>query len=187
MDMAPATRSWTRDEVLALPDDGARYELFDGELLVSPSPRLLHQRAVILLHQRIDPYVRTHRLGWTGLAPADLDLHAGQLAQPDLFVAGLVDGRDPLDWSECGVPLLVAEVLSPSTARYDRLTKRRAFQRAGVPNYWIVDIDARLVEVWTPDADRPGIRDAGLEWRPEASLPPLEIELSRYFREVWAE
>lgn len=187
MAMAPAVRRWTREEVLALPDDGNRYELIDGELLASPSPRLLHQRGVAALYELVAPYVRRHRLGWTGLSPADLDLRSGQLSQPDLFVVPLVDGREPLDWPDCGIPLLVAEVLSPATARYDRVTKRRRYQRSGVPTYWVVDLDARLVEVWTPDADRPGIAVDEVTWQPEAALAPLVVELPGWFAGVWGE
>jgi Uma2 family endonuclease len=187
MDMAPATKRWTREQVLALPDDGNRYELIDGELLVSPSPRLIHQRAVAALYDRVAPYVRGHRLGWIGLAPADLDLRSGQLVQPDLFVTPLVEGREPLDWPACGIPLLVAEILSPATARYDRITKRGLYQRSGVATYWIVDADARLVETWTPEVERPAIADELLEWRPDAAVPPLAVDLPAYFAEVWGE
>jgi len=187
MGMPPLAHSWTRDEVLALPDDGNRYELVDGELLVSPSPRGLHQRAVVEILLRVQPYVRAHGLGGLLIAPADLDLRSGQLVQPDVFVGRMVGGREPLEWSEFGVPILVAEVLSPSTARYDRVTKRRLYQRSGVETYWIVDLDARVVEVWTPGMDRPELADRTLAWRPDPSVEPLVLDLAEYFGAVWAE
>src|SRR5258706_15309046 len=65
---------WTRELVLALPDDGNRYELLDGELLVTPAPRARHQDAALALLRRLDPYVRLHRIGHVGFAPADLAL-----------------------------------------------------------------------------------------------------------------
>ncbi len=187
MGMPAVARHWTREEVLALPDDGNRYELVDGELLVSPSPRGLHQRGVVELLLLIDPYVCAHRIGGLCISPADLDFHAGQLLQPDLFVGRMVEGRPPREWDEYGIPLLVAEVLSPATARHDRVTKRRLYQRSGVPAYWIVDLDARLVEVWTPGADHPDIADQELTWQPETEVPPLRIDLSAYFRTAWGE
>lgn len=188
MGMPDAVRRWTREEVLALPDDGNRYELIDGELLVSPSPRVLHQLAVWALYDRVSPYVRQHRLGVTGLAPVDLDLQSGQWVQPDLFVAGRrPDGRAPMAWPEFGVPLFVAEVLSPSTARYDRITKRRRYQRSGVGQYWIIDVDARAVERWCPGDDRPEIVADRITWSPPDAPEPLMIELVEYFREVWNE
>jgi len=183
----PATRTWTREEVLALPDDGKRRELVDGELLVSPAPRGRHQRGVQLLYDLVRPYVQAHRLGAVMALPGDLDLQSGQLVQPDLFVGAMVHGREPVEWEEFGIPLLIAEILSPSTARYDRIIKRQRYQRSGVPVYWIVDLDARLVEIWTPEAERPMIEDQQLSWQPDPEAPALELDLPRYFRRVWGE
>jgi Uma2 family endonuclease len=185
--MPNLARRWTREEVLALPDDGNRYELIDGELLVTPSPRALHQRAVWALYDRVHPYVRANRLGRTGLAPSDLDLESGQSVQPDLFVAPLRDGREPIEWPEFGIPLLIAEVLSPSTALSDRTTKRRRYQRSRVGEYWIVDVDARVIERWRPDDGRPEILTDDLVWQPDKSAAALTIYLPGYFREIWGE
>ncbi|MGE0552560.1 MAG: Uma2 family endonuclease [Gemmatimonadales bacterium] len=185
--MPDLARTWSRAEVLALPDDGNRYELVDGELLVTPSPRGPHQRGVTELFRLVDPYVRAHGLGYTTFAPADLDLRSDQLVQPDLFVGALIDGREPVEWTDFGIPILAAEVLSPSTARHDRITKRRRYQRSRVGTYWIVDLDARLVEVWTPDDGKPSIVDQSLRWHPDPEVEPLEIALPQFFRAVWAE
>ncbi|MGE0554854.1 MAG: Uma2 family endonuclease [Gemmatimonadales bacterium] len=187
MDMASQVRRWTRAEVLALPDDGMRYELIDGELLVTPSPAGPHQRAVMALYDRVSAYVRAHRLGYTCVAPADLDLRGEQVAQPDLFVVPLVEDREPVEWPEFGIPMLIAEVLSPSTARYDRITKRRRYQRSGVGLYWIVDLDARLVECWRPDDERPQIAAEQLSWQPRREVAELTVDLPRLFREIRAE
>ena len=187
MGMALSTNSWTRAEVLALPDDGNRYELIDGELLVTPAPTGPHQRAVAALYDRLAPYVRAERVGYTCLAPADLDFHAEQVVQPDLFVVPLVDGREPIHWPEFGIPLLAVEVLSPSTAKQDRITKRRRYQQSGVGTYWIVDLDARLIEVWTPADERPEIRTEQVEWRPGGAGAALVVDVPRLFREIWGE
>ncbi len=188
MSMPQAARVWTRDEVLALPDDGYRYELVDGELLVSPSPRWVHQRAAQELHALFRPFAKARRLGAVMLAPADLDFDGTQLLQPDLFIVRpRPDGRMPLDWREVGIPMLIAEVLSPSTARYDRITKRHRYLRSGVDQYWIVDADARLIERWTPSAVQPDIIEDRIEWRPERTSEPLIIDLPSYFAEVWDE
>lgn len=176
---APST-NWSREQVLALPDDGNRYELVDGELLVSPSPRRPHQEVVLELFRRVDAYVREHGLGAVYLAPADLDFLSGQLLQPDLFVAS----QRPSEWADVGIPLLVAEVVSPSTARHDRITKRQLYQRAGVAVYWIVDLDARVVEVWTPDAERPDIAIQNLTWQPDHAVAPLDVNLPAFFEQV---
>jgi Uma2 family endonuclease len=174
-------RRWTREEVLALPSDGNRYELVDGDLLVSPTPRPLHQVAVSELSDLLKPYVRAHQLGALFAVPADLDLSSDQIVQPDLFVS---TRRRILTWEEVGVPLLVVEVLSPSNARADRITKRTIYQRAGVPTLWIVDLDARHIEVWTPDAERPTIAVESLSWQPSAAVEALRIDLPRFFTDV---
>jgi Uma2 family endonuclease len=83
--------------------------------------------------------------------------------------------------------LLAIVVLSPSTARFDRLLKRRRYQRAGVAEYWIVDPDARLVERWRPDDTRPELVSEILTWQPDAAKPPLELDLPALLREAWGE
>jgi Uma2 family endonuclease len=181
----PDTVPWTRERVLALPADGNRYELIDGELLVSPGPRPLHQVAVIVLHRRLDAYIMMHRLGLSMPLAADLEPEPGQLTQPDIFV--LPPGPRFLRWEDAPLPFLVVEVLSPSTARYDRGLKRRFYQRAGIAEYWVVDVDARVVERWRPGDERPEVIDGVLTWQPDATLPALEIDVADYFREVAGE
>ncbi len=188
MAMPDLLHRWTRQEVLALPDDGNRYELIDGELLVSPSPRGLHQRAIASLFRRVDPYVRAHRVGVTLFSPADLMFEGDQVVQPDLFVVPLMEnGREPRDWPEMGIPLLIAEVLSRSTEWDDKFTKRVKFQRSGVGHYWIVDVDARTFEDWRDSDLEPRIVADRIEWWPAGAGTPFAIDVPAYFREVWGE
>ena len=184
MGMADVAKVWTRAGVLALPDDGNRYELVDGELLVSPSPRPSHQLAIAAFNRRIDRYVIDHRIGTVIWAPADLDLESGQRVQPDLFVVRTRSGQPLRQWAEAGIPRLAVEVLSPSTAHSDRITKRRRYQRSGVPVYWIVDLDARLVEVWTPTDASPLVVDDALRWQPDPATAALVIDLVACFSEI---
>jgi Uma2 family endonuclease len=177
----PETIRWTRDQVLNLPADGNRYELVDGELIVSPSPALRHQLVLSALFERLAPYIRAGNLGQVLWSPADLELEPGQLTQPDVFVLpSIVFER----WEDAPLPLLVVEALSPATARYDRGLKRRFYQRAGVPEYWIVDIDARVVERWRPADTRPEVLDEHLPWTPREGLEPLNIEVAALFAEL---
>jgi Uma2 family endonuclease len=184
MGMPQPMADWTVERVLALPDDGNRYEVVDGELLVSPAPSLPHQVAVPALYDRLKPYVSAHVLGRVLLSPADIEFDKRTLLQPDLFVAPLIKGRPPRSWKEIRSLLLAVEVLSPSTARADRQVKRRRYQRHGVPEYWIVDLDARLIERWRPADERPEILAERLAWSPSADLPPLNIDLPALFAEV---
>jgi Uma2 family endonuclease len=184
MGMAETARTWTREMVLALPDDGNRYELFDGELLVTPAPAGLHQVALMRLYNVIAPYVLEQHLGETLWSPADLSLGGDQLSQPDLFVVPFLP-PPPMAWSGFPDPILIVEVLSPSTARADRIVKRRRFQRVGIPEYWIVDLDARAVERWRPGDERPELLDERMTWNPEGAAAWLEIDLPGLFRSVW--
>lgn len=147
---------WTREMVLDLPDDGNRYELLDGELLVTPSPSARHQWAVAAVFQRLIRYLDGTTIGFACTSPSDLRLEGGQIAQPDVFVvAPQPDASRPGRWEDFGIPLLVVEVLSPSTAPADRIAKRRRYQRTGIPEYWVVDAAGRVIERSRTEASLP--------------------------------
>lgn len=185
MAMPGSTVVWTRQMVLALPDDGNRYELFDGELLVTPSPAPLHQWALACLGRLLTPYIDRYQLGFVMTSPADLHLGGKQLSQPDLFVTRHPPPH-PTDWSVFPNPVLVVEILSPSTAHADRFRKRRTFQRAGIPEYWVVDLDGRSVERWRPGDERAEPCDGTIAWHPDGAAEPLEIDLPEFFQRVHA-
>ena len=180
MGMPQTAELWTAERIRALPDDGLRHEVVDGEHLVTPSPRLVHQRAVGLLHRHLTLYVIEQRLGECFASPADVEFDPETLVQPDLFVTA---SRRAKSWSEILPLRLAVEVLSPGTARADRLVKRPRYQRAGV-EFWIVDLDARLVERWRPGDGRPEVLAERIEWRPEADTNPLIVDLKAFFGEV---
>jgi Uma2 family endonuclease len=182
--MPQAVELWTAEMVRALPDDGKRYECVDGELLVSPAPNFPHQRIVGSVYRRLYEYLRGTTLGEVCFSPADIELDRPTLVQPDVFVVPLGAAGPPRTWRDIEGLLLAVEVLSPSTARYDRIVKRGKYQRAGVPEYWVVDIDARLVERWRPGDERPEILAESLVWRPGAAAEPLTLELPALFAEA---
>ena len=187
MGMAAPTKLWTREEVLALQDaaaDGVRYELVEGELLVSPSPNDPHQRCVSALLFRLYGHCLTHRAGWAMTSPADISLDGRSILQPDIFVVPWETRAALRGWDHVTSLLLAGNVLSPSTARGDRTVKRAFLQRTHVPEYWIVDYHARLVERWTPTDERPEIVVDTLTWRPAAHVEPLEIALPGLFDEA---
>jgi Uma2 family endonuclease len=181
----PAQKTvWTAEMARALPDDGKRYEVLDGVLVVSPAPSALHQRAVAHLWERLAAYCRTHRIGEAMISPADIEFSPRRLVQPDVFVCPLVEGSLIRTWKEVSGLLLAAEVLSPSTARTDRIEKRRIFRDENVPEYWIVDLDARVFERWRPSDERPEILSDTLRWHPVPTVDALEINLVEYFESV---
>ena len=184
MGMPAPHADWTAEMVRALPDDGKRYELVDGELFVSPAPRPAHQAVVMRLAIVLDAYVREHKLGWVYTSPADIEFSPTTLVQPDVFVVPNTGAGRPSAWSEIKALSLVAEVLSRSTARLDRTVKRPTYQRQNIPVYWILDADARLVEVWEPGDERPAIVTRTLSWHHKEGIPPLDIGLPQFFAEA---
>ncbi len=179
----------TVEELLALPEDGLRHELLDGEHVVTPAPALLHQRTVKLLLIALDVYLRDQRELEVFTSPADVVLGPKILVQPDVFVARRPPGGRLKKWPDVGVPVVAIEILSPGTAARDRGKKRVIYQREGVAEYWIVDIDARLVERWRPGDARPEILRERLEWqaRGEDKGPGtgFALELPPFFAAVW--
>ena len=184
MHMPQLARQWTVDDVHALPDDGNRYEVIDGELFVTPAPRLRHQEAVAELLVLIRAYLQRERVGHAFVSPADVIFSSRRLVQPDVFVTRLVNGRRPEEFVASSGLLLAVEVLSPSTARADRVAKRTLYRDERVPEYWIVDLDARTFERTTPGDARPEILADALAWQPVGASTPLIIDLSAYFERV---
>ena len=174
---------FTADQVRALPDDGNRYEVVRGELLVTPAPRLWHQELVRRLLVALSSYLEAEPVGRVLPSPADISWAPDTLVQPDVFVAPIEQART-LDWAQVKDLLLIAEVLSPSTARADRFPKRLEYQRRGVSVYWIVDPDEHRVEVWTPDDAAPRFERERLVWRPAGAGAAFELALSELFREI---
>ena len=179
----PAPVYYTADMVRAMPDDGNRYEVVYGELLVTPSPRPWHEIVVQRLTLELGNYLERNPVGLVISSPADISWGPDVLVQPDVFVASTEEMRT-LTWSRVQTLLLVAEVLSPSSGRADRFLKRVRYREAGVPLYWVVDADDRSVEVWTPRDDFPAVERDRLRWQPDGASEPFELSLSHLFRPV---
>ena len=129
------------------PEDGRRYEIYDGEVFVVPAPVPLHQRAVRRLLRILDDYAASDG-GEVLASPIDIVFSEYNVVEPDLVYFSatrrhLVPDRLPIRSS----PDLVVEVLSPSTAATDRGRKLQTFARFGIPEYWIVDPEAPALEV----------------------------------------
>lgn len=183
-------RRWTAREVRQLiaesPLQTPRYELVDGELLVTPSPNRAHQVAVKALLRSLDDYLATAPVGYVLPSPFDVELEPESITQPDVFVVS------PADWARLATEmparelLLAIEVLSPSSSRHDRVTKRPLYLRH-VSEYWIIDPYARVIERWTPDEERPEILTSTLEWHPHGAAEPFRLALPAFFAAVFDE
>ncbi|WP_225735691.1 Uma2 family endonuclease [Gulosibacter chungangensis] len=139
----PYGRELTRADLQSVPDDGYRYELIDGVLIVTPAPRVRHQRVLAQLVRILQESVPSDLE--VLFAPIDVVLADNTVIQPDLLVAP----HDAFTETELpGPPLLAVEVVSPSTRSIDMLLKKERLQRAGCPHYWVVDPDEPSVIAW---------------------------------------
>jgi Uma2 family endonuclease len=174
---------YTADMVRALPEDGNRYEVVYGELLVTPAPRPWHEIVQQRMLVAIATYLRRYPVGEVLGSRADISWGPDVLVSPDVFVVTLEQART-LDWSRMRDLLLVAEVLSPSSAKHDRFLKRRRYQEAGIPLYWIVDADQRQVEIWTPADSFPRFEREQVLWHPSDAAEPFSLSLAELFRPI---
>jgi Uma2 family endonuclease len=143
MTVLPQSRPFTRADLAEMPDDGHRYELIDGVLVVTPAPSLRHQLILGELHVRVKAACPR---GLTVLfAPFAVALAEDTELQPDLLVARTADftSRDLPQ-----APLLAVEVLSPSTRRFDLMLKRDRLEAAGCDAYWCLDPDTLTLTAW---------------------------------------
>jgi Uma2 family endonuclease len=173
-----------RELIAASPLATPRYELADGELLVTPSPGAPHQSAVSILLVALETYLREQGIGRAITSPSDVELEPEFITQPDMFAVASAEWRRVM---KDGLPIrelmLAVEVLSQSSSRHDRVRKRALYQRH-VPDYWIVD--ARLFERWTPGDERPQILTERLSWSPAGATTPFTVDVPAYFESVFA-
>ena len=144
----PSQGEWTYREYAALPDDGNRYEVICGVLYMAPAPSTWHQKAFGGIFYHLYAAVQSTGLGEVYAAPCDVILNPKTTVQPDILVI-LKEHLDRVTKEGVfGAPDLVVEIASPSTARLDLSKKYDAYAAAGIPEYWVVNPDARTVELF---------------------------------------
>ena len=124
-----------------------RYELWEGELIMVPSPKEYHQRISVNLEFLLCGFVKQHDLGFVYDAPLDVILSEYVVLQPDILFIGKDRGKIIVEEGIRGAPDLVVEILSEATADRDRTYKRALYARYGVKEYWLVDPSAKTIEV----------------------------------------
>jgi Uma2 family endonuclease len=112
---------------------------------------------------------------------SDISWSDDTLVEPDVFVLPLAEART-LQWAAMKTLLLAIEVLSPSSVRADRFTKRRLYQDVGIPLYWSVEAEAHQVEVWTPEMRFPAVERERVVWTPAGARNPCTVVLTELFR-----
>ncbi|HVZ47271.1 MAG TPA: Uma2 family endonuclease [Gemmatimonadaceae bacterium] len=178
--MAVHIRPWTRADLDRLPDDGNRYEVLDGQLLVTPQASHAHQNLALLLSVRLHAYVIPGGQAHV-VAPGTVPFGPSEL-QPDVQV--IPGPRTGDEWETAPKPLLVVEIVSDSTRQRDFGAKLAAYRdHLRVPEVWIVDGSRREVHVHAAGRN-PVVERATLEWRIAGEARPLRIDLPALFREA---
>lgn len=178
--MATALHAFTYEDLEKMPDDGRRYELINGEIVVSPSSSQIHQKLVWRLAFLLRMFVQAGRLGRVILGPFDVRF-LGAAVQPDiLYVSSarldILRGNHAV-----GAPDLVVEVLSPSTRDRDEGDKLTLYAAGGVREYWLADPVGQTFRALALDADRfRPIAPVG-PVVPSALLPGLEVNIPDLF------
>lgn len=172
----------TADDYFRLPDDGKQYELLAGELYVNPTPSFPHQDVAKRLFLILQRFFEGKELGEVFFAPLGVVLGRHDVAEPDLMVVA-----DPSQFSQRGIegaPLLVVEILSPSNARHDGVTKAARYLALGVEHYWIVDPRRRHLLCQRAEDDRWVVVAEGLDDRrvSDPSWPELIVDMQRLWR-----
>jgi Uma2 family endonuclease len=148
-------RRYTYDDLLAFPEDNNRREVIDGELIVSASPMVRHQRAVMALGSELYAYEKSHG-GFVLASPMDVLFTPDNVVQPDVLYV-TPENRSKVEERPLRFPPdIVVEVSSPSMRRLEIVRKRSLYERFKVPEYWYVDLDADRIEVYRLRAEAYG-------------------------------
>jgi Uma2 family endonuclease len=169
-------------DYLSIPESHSRHEIVDGELFVTPTPRINHQVVAFDLTRLMREVAGANHLG-EAMGPITVHLHDELVLEPDIVFVR----RDRLHIADPeghvhGPPDVVVEILSPSTRHHDRTLKRKRCLEEGVDQVWIVDIDGRLIEVWRAGVPEPEVSTEVLRWRVGDSV--FEIPLVEVFQGV---
>ena len=179
----PKQGQWTYKDYLVIPEDGCRYEVVNGELYMSPSPGVEHQRIVKRIMVWLSRFVEQDGLGEVFQSPLDVELSYRNVVQPDVFVI-LHEHFDRItEVRIIGAPDLVIEIASPSTASHDLSKKLDAYAHAGGSEYWVVTPGSKTVEVLVLDND--SYRSLGLfsgnMTLSSRIVPNISIKVEQFF------
>jgi Uma2 family endonuclease len=184
--MAIQSRPLTYDDLQRMRETrDERLELIDGELFVTPSPSPMHQDISGNLYTLFRNVVFESGRGRAYYAPLAVRLDENTVVQPDLII--ILSDRSPVLTTARveGVPSLAVEIISPSTSAYDRVTKRDVYARSSVPEYWLVDPDAKTVTIFSdPQDGRYQTEQTVSDVAISATIPELSADLKALFAPV---
>lgn len=139
--------------------------MVEGELLVTRSASPLHQPAVVKLVVRLNAYLEVESVGYVLTSRSDVELEPEFVTQPDVYVLPITEWR---------------RILRDG----NNVVRERPLYQRHLPNYLIVDLDARVFERWTSDQERPEISSNSLVWHPTGAATPFTLDIPAYFHRV---
>jgi Uma2 family endonuclease len=139
---------YTYQDYLELPDDGNRYEIIEGELIMSPAPYTIHQEVSLNIVVELTNFIRQKKIGRIYYAPTDIILSDINIVQPDILFISKENLRIITEKNIKGVPDLIIEIISPATGYYDLRGKKDIYEKFGVQEYWIVDPMKQRVDIY---------------------------------------
>ena len=182
MNTARTGSKLTYAHYVLFPDDGRRHEIIDGDHVVNPAPSPRHQAIVLALANQLLQRVQQPGLGQVFVSPIDVELSPHDIVQPDLVLI-LKEHREIITPKKIkGAPDLIVEVLSDSSEQLDRTLKRELYQRAGVPEYWIVDPGEQEAEQYVLGSDGYRLHQHSAETLRLQVLPEVGVELGQVWR-----
>jgi Uma2 family endonuclease len=177
----PTDRPLTIEDLEAMPDDGQRYELLQGELIVSPAPGGIHQEILGELFGLLREVVRREKSGKAIFAPFAVQLSPHDVVEPDLFFFKNSQSGQYTDRRFLGAPAFVLEVVSPSSGTYDRMRKAALYVNSGVEEYWVVEPAKRRILVHDPTSHVPSPRIVTTGTLTSRVVPSFVVDLAQLF------
>lgn len=183
--LSTAAYGMTAEDFFRRPQGPPYYELIDGDLYMSPSPRRDHQNILLNLATALRVYLRQHPLGKLYVAPSDVLFTDDQILNPDVYFVREERSEILTDYGASGAPDLVVEILSPSTATRDLGRKREIYAESGVEEFWVVSPKTQTVEVYRlrEKADEPVAVLAVGQTLTSALFPGWSLAVADVFRE----
>ena len=176
-------RPLTYQDLLEMPEDGQRYEIITGELIVNPAPASDHQRVLGQLYRLLDDYALETGAGEVLLAPFDVVLGPNDAVQPDLLFLLASRPRVPGNVHLIEYPPdLAVEIISPSSQGTDRVKKMALYARSGVPEYWIADPGDRALTINVLEGEQYRTIDPDADGSLASRiLPGLRVDIAEVF------
>ena len=182
--LQPSPPLITRHDYEAMREGPPYYQVIEGDLLMSPSPTTYHQELIGRIFSAIDRFLEKRRLGRVFLAPLDVFLTETNVFQPDVMFVSKDHSSIITAKGIEGAPDLVIEILSPSTAVYDKRSKRKIYARTGVQEFWLVDPEIKQIQIFhlAEDSETPVATHGPKAVFSSRLLPGLKFKASSIFR-----